>query len=102
MFMIYLQTVLHDIDGLEAKNDLGQPLRYKEACCRAVVANVAQDQGETIDRKMKRWELYKKLSQGGVEPVTMSAEEIVLLKERLHLSYGPLIFGQIVDCLEGR
>lgn len=80
----------------------GEVLTFGEICRRSVVANHESDARETLEHKMKRWELFKKLSPGGEETATLNAEETVLLKERLNLSYGPLILGQIVDSLEGR
>lgn len=101
MFSLSKKAHIVGIDGSNVVEN-GQPFTHGEACRRAVVANHEIDARETIEHKMKRWELFKKLSPAGEETVTLNAEETVLLKERLNLSYGPLILGQIVDSLEGR
>jgi hypothetical protein len=102
MFNLKRGIALLGTNGLPLTTEDGKPFSYGEACRRAVVSNHEGDSRETIEHKMKRWELFKKLSPNGDETVTLNAEETVLLKERLHLSYGPLILGQIVDSLEGK
>ncbi len=53
---------------------------------------------ETGVEKMKRYELAKRISKGGIIKVT--AEEITLIKERIGLAYGTMVVGSAYNIIE--
>lgn len=56
---------------------------------------------EAIDgkEKIRRYRLADKIF-GTLEPITLKAEDVVLLKDRIAAIYGPLIMGRAWDLIE--
>lgn len=89
------------VNGAEMINpETKEVLTLEFVACKALVTASEQDAREPLNKTMARWELCKKLSRTTEDSVTLTAEEIILLKERLNASYSPLIVGQIVDHIE--
>ena len=64
------------------------------------MANI-QEQGDKLEKgtvKIKRYELARKINEGGEVEVT--AEDISMIKERVGIAFGTLIVGSVYDILE--
>lgn len=88
-------TIKENIDGKEVESTL------KDPCLNALLADVKKPQNAPIETgrdKFKKYNLAKKISEGGVVDIT--AEEITLIKEQLGLAYSALVVGMCWDVLE--
>lgn len=105
MTSIVLDTPLNDHNGnpYPDNEDLAEtpePLTISKVIRKALVAVVPSDANESIDKKMERYKLFKKLSPLAGNDVKLTPEELVSIKNRVHQTYGTLILGQIVDHIE--
>ena len=95
-------------------NLYGEPLRIKDKkdkemvqatlgdiCSEALLGVFEGDRNEGGKKRYERWQLAGKIikSDGKVE---LSSEEIVAIKERVGMAYGPVIVGPTYDLLEGK
>lgn len=74
-----------------------KPISLSKVCVEALLAN---DQREVIDgtEKLKRYELAKAIHEGKKD--SLSAEEVVLLKELVGKYYTTMIVGQVIPMLD--
>ena len=70
-------------------------------CYEALSAVVESDKNETGEDKYKRGKLGEKIINA-IAPIDISAEDIVLIKERVGQLYGPVPVVVIYDLLEGK
>lgn len=90
-----LDQVMTDLDGKE----FGDKATLKMVCFGAVSTPMQGDDQIPMEKKLKQYALLQKINVGGV--VDLTAEEISLVKERASKLYPILIFGRLVDALEG-
>jgi hypothetical protein len=81
----------------------GKVVNYtlKKICVNALMANIPTPQNapqETGMEKFKKFELSKKIYNGGEVEVT--AEDITLIKKQVGVCYGAIIVGPVYNLLE--
>jgi hypothetical protein len=100
---INFKQVLKDLDGNEIKIRTGEK-EEKTSTLGLVSANalLAELQGENLSgvSKIKNYELA--VIVYSAKDTDLTAEEIVLIKERIAKIYGALIVGQTSKMLEGK
>ncbi len=65
----------------------------------AVSTPMQGDDQIPMEKKLKQYQLLQKVNAGGEADLT--AEEIALIKERAAKLYPILVFGRLIDLLEG-
>jgi hypothetical protein len=94
---IKLNQELKGVDGIETlKGDKGRALTFKDICVNAILT---PEQGEDEKKKYERYELFKKIREGGAE-VDLKVEEVVLIKKSIGKVNPPLVMGQCWEILE--
>jgi len=93
--MLYdLTTQLSDSDGTPAVEG-EKPVTVQLVTVRALLADVSPSGGQVSpDEKLKRYQLFKKLSKGGA--LELTAEEALLAGNACGI-FPPLVYGQIKD-----
>jgi hypothetical protein len=107
---IAFDTVLKGLDGLpildteqdsEApegeKKPMATPLALRTAAVRALMVVLPTDREMKGEKKAKIWKLAMAV-HGGSDEIT--AEDAVLLKDRIGQAYGPLVVGQAFEIIE--
>lgn len=91
-----LDHLLRDINGSYLE---GGKTRLDGIISQALLANLPEDSSETLEKKMRRWEIHKAIQK---EPknVTLSSEDVTTIKERVAKCFTLLVVGQVVDHLE--
>lgn len=93
---INVDQVLKAIDGSVMK-DVDAKGAAIDATLKLALVNAVLAPAEA--EKMKRYELYKRIKQGG--DVELTSEEITLCKEAVDKTYPtPLVVGQVIEMLE--
>lgn len=90
---------LKDMDGKPIMETKDKPLLLDKVCVNAVLSEIP-DEKTTGEQKLQRFQLAKKIYGAGEIDVT--AEEIVLLKDKIGKLYLPLVVGQVFEILEGK
>ena len=96
---------LYDLDGeplevLVKKEKVQMTLGY--ACGEAMLATIPHaDQNEQGKSKWERWELAGKIIKAD-KPIGLTAEEIVSVKKRVGMTFGPPVVGPVFQLLEGK
>jgi hypothetical protein len=90
---------LLDMDNKPIMETKDKPLLLDKVCVNALLQEVPNEQ-TTGEAKLLRFKLAKKIY--GVSEVEVTAEEIVLIKDRVGKQYLPLIVGQVYEILEGK
>lgn len=75
-----------------------KPVSAKALIIDAILANLPDEQPNALE-KMQRYDLYKKLLNGG--DVELTTEELSLIKQAVGKIYSPLAVGQIYEIIEG-
>jgi len=88
--------VLKDNDGQGNAKDAN----VKDAIINVLLASIQQGKTETGVDKVKKYELAKRIYE--TDEVLLSVEEIVLIKDRVGDSFGPMVVGQVFKLLEGK
>lgn len=87
--------------GVEDKNKSAKiniTLRY--IVVEALLADTEINRKLSRNDKMDRWELAKRVRNGGEQNV--SPEELTLIRNSIDQAYGPAIVGPCVEALGGR
>lgn len=95
---IDFSQALHDLSG-KPVNDGEKELTLKTVCVNALLSLHNDEHNLRGEEKVTRYELAKKIYESKT-PINVSSESIVLLKQLVAKSYGPLIVGQIWNMLE--
>ena len=105
---INFNTELLDIDGKAIKitkpsTDPKKPgketaITLKKACIDALLGMTDKDKAIDGTKKFELYDLAIRLNKGG--DISLKAEEVVLLKQRIGAIYLPLIVGRCYDLLE--
>ena len=69
------------------------------ACSNALVAFLEQDRQKDGAYKFSCWQLASRISKAK-EPIDITAEEIVLIKDRVGRMYGAMGVGPVYELLE--
>jgi hypothetical protein len=88
---------LLDMDNKSIMEAKDKPLLLDKVCVNAVLSEIP-DEKTTGESKLLRFKLAKKIY--GASEVEVTAEEIVLIKDRVGKQYLPLIVGQVFEYLE--
>ena len=71
----------------------------RNACVDALTSVMTHDQGETGTSKVERYQLALRIHNEDM--VNLTAEEIVIVKTRVGMVFGPLVVGQVWPMLDG-
>jgi len=93
---IKINEELKNIDGKTSIIEKGNPLTLKEVCIAAVLTPM---EGDDRKKKFEKWEIYKKF-RDSIDTVTLSAEDVAIIKDSIGKFYPPLILGQSFEMLE--
>ena len=102
---IDFSTLLYGLDGEVLRStpmkagDKGKPQTLGRVCVDALVA---LERNATPDGKtsFERYQLAEKINDK--KEVDLEAEEIVILKERVGVVFGPVVVGPAYKLLEGK
>jgi hypothetical protein len=92
-----LNNVILNTDEQPIPNSSGKSLALRDVIANSILAPM---EGDDEKKKFDRWEIYKKLRSAGGE-VSLTAEEISIIKKAIGKLQPPLILGQCFDLLEG-
>ena len=97
---IDVEQVLTTISGevLEIAEDT--PITVKKTCVDVLLAITEADKGSNGEQKLRYYNLANKIQSGG--EVDLTAEEVVLLKERIGTICPTLIVGKMFEILDPR
>ncbi len=90
-----LEQVMTDLDNKE----FADKATLRLVCFGAVSTPMQGDDQIPMEKKLKQYQLLQKVNAGGEADLT--AEEIALIKERAAKLYPILVFGRLIDLLEG-
>lgn len=93
---IKINVQLKGVDGISAIGDTENPMTLKDVCVSSILTPVADDSEKG---KFEKWEIFKKL-RDAKEEVTLTAEEITVIKKGIGKFQPPLILGQCFELLE--
>lgn len=102
---INFDTELKDFRGKVVEENVGgkrTKITLKEPCMNALL-NPSQTPNavqETGVEKFKKYNLAKKISEGG--EIELTAEEISKIKNSIGLFYSPMMVGLCYELLEGK
>lgn len=98
---IETEVVLKNLDGEELKDASvkGESTNVTLKICliNALLSPLGQGKTEAGTEKLKKFNLAKKINDN--KEVDLSADDIVLLKNRVGEVYPPLIVGQVYELL---
>lgn len=100
MTTVYLSQPLFTSRNTPLLNSDNEASTFQNVAMNALVQVTQADTTEPLPKKMFRWELFKKISKATTNSVNLTAEEIILLKDRVNMNYGALVVGQMVDHME--
>lgn len=95
---VNFDTILLTLDGRQMNDkDTNEPLSLKTICVDALLV---VDSREKLDgeEKIKRYILAQEIYQGKKD--SLSAEEVVLLKELIGRYYSTIVVGQVFPMLD--
>jgi len=94
---IKTNTALKGVDGLETlKGEKGRPLTIRDIIVNSVLTPIQEDDDR---KKFEKWEIFKKVRDAGDE-VTLTIEEVGVIKKATGKIQPPLIMGQVWEALE--
>lgn len=82
----------------EPVKDGGVTLYFKDIIAKEMILPANRDERIPADVSLKRYALAQRIINGGV--VDISVDEAAIIKKAFE-SYAPLIYGRIVDFVEG-
>lgn len=89
-----LDQIMTDLDG----KDFGDKATLKMVCFGAISTPMQEDAAIPMDKRLRQYALLQKINAGG--EVDLTADDMVLIKERAAKLYPILVFGRLVDALE--
>lgn len=93
---IDFSTVLRGLDSSPLMHD-GNEFTLAIACVNALLAQYADEQASG-DEKMQRWTLARKLWRAA--EVSVTSEEIVMLKKLVGRAFSPIVVGRVYEMME--
>lgn len=90
--------VLKDIEGNPLLATPERHLTLGEACANALLNTYQEDAQVSGEEKMRRYELARKVYNK--RPMSVTSEQIVLLKTYVAKLYGPVVVGPVFSALE--
>lgn len=103
--LVKLNVGLKTLDGQQMIDKDGQDnaidATLQTAIVNAVLSPLQQGQNEKGTEKVKKYDLAMKVYKSDGE-VELSAEDIVLIKERIADVFSPLVVGQCFNLLENQ
>lgn len=98
---IDFSVVLKGLDGVELKpRDMdSKSLTLRDVCVDALLVEKPGDKVDSKE-KLRRYRLAEKI-YGCKEPISLSVEDIVIIKEQTAFRWSTLVMGRAWDLLEG-
>lgn len=93
---IKINQTLVGVDGIPLKSEKGIPVTFKDVAISSILNHV---QNEDVQKKYKKYTLYKKLNVNK-EEVDLLTEELMIVKQAIGAVQPPLIMGQCWDIIE--
>lgn len=90
---------LYDMDNKPINEAPDKPLLLDKVCVNALLSDTP-DEKISGEAKLVRFKLAKRIY--GASEIDITAEEIVLIKDRVGKQYLALIVGQVFELLEGK
>lgn len=91
---------LLDINGNIIKDTENVILTYKNLIVNALVTAFESDKDLSGEDKLKRLNLAENINNKKDEYTTLTAEEVVLIKQLVNKAYSTLVVGRIFNFLE--
>ena len=93
---IKINQEIKNIEGKQILRDANKPLTLKDVCVNCILSPT---EGDDEKKKWDKYEIYKKLRDAKDE-VTLTAEEVTVIKKAIGRFEPPLILGQCFEALE--
>lgn len=84
-----------NLKGIDGQN-IAPPMTLKNVCITSILTPT---EGDDEKKKFEKYEIFKKL-RDAKEDVTLTAEEIAVVKKGIGKFQPPLILGQCFELLE--
>lgn len=106
-FKLNLKKTFQNMDGKSIKMGEGAgDLTVKDALKMVCVAELPEDTKgsgqEVLDKKMKNWDIYMKISNTLVDEIELTPEEITHIKLRAPFILNVLTLGPLINMLSGK
>jgi hypothetical protein len=92
-----LSAVIRGLKG-EAIRDGKDDLVLGTVCCGALLTPFPDENGISIDEKVRRFKLSVRICNGGTQD--LSSEDVTLLKQLVGKAYPPLTVGRVFEILD--
>lgn len=89
-------TQFQSLDGNPLVNQDSNPILLSLICVNSLLA--PSDKPQSGEQKLKIWQLSKRISQA-TEPLEITPEELVLIRDEVARSQPPLLSGQAWELL---
>lgn len=83
--------VLNGLDGKPLQSEQKEKLTLSDVAVNALLATLDEDRQLAGTEKVKRYELARKIY--GQKEVSLTPEELVMIRERIGKAYGPVVVG---------
>lgn len=94
-------TVICDLYGTpfpKAGAPEGDHMKISDVCVFSLYAEDDEDRREPMDARIKRYRLAQRFVEDA--EIELRAEQIAMLKERIHKTYGIAVLGPACDILD--
>ena len=96
---VIFERELKDLDGNDIPDQQGKPTTLRNIATNSIVAMFQDEKNIGGEEKLKRWDLALKVKNTS-DPVSLTVEELALVKNMVAKAYGTLIVGQAWKMLE--
>lgn len=95
---VNLETTINDITGKPVKNETQETITIRKVLSQALLS-AGQDEKDQ-EKKYKRYLLLTDINNAKNTGIEISSEQASDLKYLTNETYGPLVYGQVVDAIE--
>ena len=98
---IYFKKLLFDLEGEPVKKSAedSTSVDLRKVATEALLATFPDERSLSGEEKLKRWVLARKIRETE-DPVTLTTEEVALVKKLIGLAYGTGIVGSAYSIIE--
>lgn len=90
-----------DLAGKVLKNQAGVDFLLEEACTTALLGVNPDERGVSGAEKAARFKLAVRITNAGGEPLDLTPEEVVKLKDVVGAIWPPAVVGPAYEMLDG-